>query len=430
MLTVPTFSVVGRRLIARKSTLSLFDQLIVSATNFLTGAIIGRAGTQEEFGLYLLGFTAISLGLLIQASLVSSPYMVFSPRLDETERVEYSGSALFQQLCLSMGVVFCLVILASIMDAVGGPEGLGRVVWVLAVLSSFILFREFARRICFANLDFADAVRLDIATGVLQIGGLFVLAWRWQVTAWASYVVIGLASAVAAGAWIAHKHGWFAISIPRMKKDIRLNWDLGKWLAASALLWESNVVVYPWLLTYFHGTAAAGIWAACFGVIALANPLMLGMQNSLGPQMAHAFAEGGLPKLTTTMFRGAAVFSLLVAPLSIIIILFGADLITLIYGSKYTGYGLVVVPLAIELLVSPARFVISRALVVTGNSRLDFATNVISLLVMFMLGIMLVKRFGPLGVAVAILTGSVAVMLAKYWVAYYAIRNKNRTLEL
>jgi O-antigen/teichoic acid export membrane protein len=421
----PEHSLPARQPIARESTLSLIDQLVASATNFATGVIIGRVGTQEEFGLYLLGFTVVSLGLLLQTSLISSPYMVYRPRLDEVEGAEYSGSVLLQQVGLSFCVIAGLVVFGSIVEFGWGPEGFSRVIWVLSVAAAFILFREFVRRICFATLEFTDAVRLDVVTAVIQVGGLLLLAWRWPVTAWASYIVIGIASATAAIGWLMTRRGWFVVSLQRFLHDFRSNWNLGKWLAGSALLWESNVVLYPWLLTFFHGAASAGVWAACFGVVALANPLMLGMQNSLGPQMAHAFASGGMPRLKRTMFRGAALFTLLVVPVVAIVILFGSELIEFIYGPKYVGYGTVVVPLALELMVAPARFVISRALVVTGNSRLDFLTNIVSLLVMLIFGIFLVREFGPLGVAVGMFIGSVMVTTTKY-ISTMVIFRRNR----
>ena len=46
-----------------KGWFSLVNQGVVSATNFLTGVLIGRFCTKEEFGLFVLGFSIVLLVL-------------------------------------------------------------------------------------------------------------------------------------------------------------------------------------------------------------------------------------------------------------------------------------------------------------------------------------------------------------------------------
>jgi len=61
--------------------ISLADQAVASATNFATGIIIARACSKEELGLYMLGFSLIFLMTDFQTSLITTPYMVYAPRL-------------------------------------------------------------------------------------------------------------------------------------------------------------------------------------------------------------------------------------------------------------------------------------------------------------------------------------------------------------
>src|ERR1035438_208101 len=64
-----------------QSIVSLADQGVASATNFLTGIIIARACSKEELGLYMLGFSLVLLAGGLQTTLICTPYMVFAPRL-------------------------------------------------------------------------------------------------------------------------------------------------------------------------------------------------------------------------------------------------------------------------------------------------------------------------------------------------------------
>ena len=91
-----TLSRLGLDLSPEKSlhqgAVSLADQAVASATNFLTGVIIARACTKEELGLYMLGFSLISLMTDLQTSLITTPYMVYAPRLKGRAHALYTGS--------------------------------------------------------------------------------------------------------------------------------------------------------------------------------------------------------------------------------------------------------------------------------------------------------------------------------------------------
>ena len=84
----------------RKGTLSLIDQGVVSATNFLTMVLLGRTATQE-LGEYQLGFSIVLLAMCVQNALISSPYTLFGNRMEGRQRAQYAGSTLLHQWGLS-----------------------------------------------------------------------------------------------------------------------------------------------------------------------------------------------------------------------------------------------------------------------------------------------------------------------------------------
>ena len=88
--------------------ISLADQAVASATNFLTGVIIARTCSKEQLGLYMLGFSLILLMTDFQTSLITTPYMVYSPRLKGRAHALYTGSTLIHQLA------FCLITMLGV----------------------------------------------------------------------------------------------------------------------------------------------------------------------------------------------------------------------------------------------------------------------------------------------------------------------------
>jgi O-antigen/teichoic acid export membrane protein len=399
---------------ARKGIAVLADQAVVSGTNFLTGVIIGRACTKEQFGLFMLGFSIVVFVMSLQTSLILMPYMVYSPRLKSGEHARYTGSTLIHQLGLSALAIVALAVGGMVLSLGIGPQGLAQVVWTFVVVITFILLREYIRQISFANLCFRTALVLDSGVSLVQICGLLLLAYLGLVSASMAYWVIGLACSLAAVGWLVWMRKTFALQLTRAISDLVQNLKFGKWIFASGLLGFLSNALYPWILTAFHGIASNGVWAACFGIAAIANPLLLAMQSFLGPKMAHSYAKGGGMGLRRFVFKACAVSLLLMTPFCLLLIVFGGSLVVMLYGDKYAGNGLVVSVLAITFLFLNVAFSFSRALLSMECAHMDFAVNLVALFVLLTLGLWLVKSFGPLGVACSILAGNIASSVVGY----------------
>src|ERR1035437_910711 len=159
-----------------QTAISLADQAIVSATNFLTGVIIARACSKEELGLYSLGFSVVLMMADLQSSLIMTPYMVYAPRLKGRAHALYTGSTLIHQSAFCLLTMLALVCGAFAVMIGVGPRGLGPVLWALVPVIGLIMLREFARRVCFARLKLKTAFLFDTSIAAGQISGLLVLA--------------------------------------------------------------------------------------------------------------------------------------------------------------------------------------------------------------------------------------------------------------
>jgi len=395
------------KLVPPKGLIALIDQSVVSAANFLTGVIIGRACSKEEFGLYMLGFSLVFFVTTLQTSLISTPYMVYSPRLKGDALAQYTGSTLIHQLVLSASMIVALIVAGVVLSVGVGPQGLAQVVWALAGVITFIMLKEYIRRICFARLQMKTAFVLDFCVSATQISGLLLLANLNIISASLVYWVIGIVCGLSVLCWVVLWRKAITMRINQAISDFKLNWSFGKWVFASRLLWVISMHLYPWILTAFHGTSSTGVWASCLGIVALCNPLLMGVQNYLGPKIAHTFAKNGPITLRRFVFKASTAFLLVVAPFCVILLVFGGMLVTCVYGAKYTGNGLIVFLMAINLLVTAGTFSFSRALFAMERADLDFAANILALIVLITLSIWLVRSFGPLGAAYGLLISNV-----------------------
>jgi len=402
------FSALNQRIrsLGTQGVLSLSDQLVASITNFLTGVIIGRACTKEGFGLYLLCFNILLVVLDLQSSVLASPYTIFSHRLRGRRLAAYTGNTLVQELMLCLFVVFSLKLSGLYMPGlfVSSPD-IGSVLDALSISISFIMVKEFIRRLCFARLLMKTALLVDMAVAGLQLGGLSILWLMGLISPSATFWIMGLSCALTTAGWLFINRGSYTFDHKEFFSDFARNWSFGGWVLASGVLWSLSMTAYPWILAYFHGAGAAGIWAACWGVVSLSNPLMLGVQNYLGPKIVKLHAENGILYLRDRVLRYSLLYLLLILPIVLILLIAGGDLLVLFYGEKYGGNGGIVRILAINLMLMAAAFPATYGLLATERVRLYFMANLVPLIITLSCGIFLVKNFGAFGVALGLLLG-------------------------
>jgi len=397
----------------RSSILALADQVVVSAVNFLTGVIIGRACSKEEFGLYMLGFSIVFVVTTLQNSLILTPYMISSPRLQGRAHAQYAGSTLVHQLGLSVLTMLALTAGGLLLELGIGPEELAPVLWALVGVVAFVLSRECARQICFARLRMEMAFLLDCCVAVVQIAGLGLLAYFHLLSASSAWWMAGAASCLATLGWLLWMRQNLVVRITAVLADLRRNWSFGKWVFASGVAWALTMYLYPWILVGFHGNASAGSWAACLGIIGITNPIVVGVQNFLGPSIAHASAGGDFAALRRHVLKAAATLTTALLPVFAPLLLFGGWLVVLVYGESYAGDGPAVCGLTLSALAGGLTFVFSRALFAVERAQTDFWANVVSLAVLLAVGLWLVDFYGVTGAAFGLLLGNVMGLLVR-----------------
>lgn len=383
--------------------ISLADQAVASITSFLTGVIIARACSKEELGLYMLGLSMILFITDLQTSLITTPYMVYAPRLKGRAHALYTGSTLIHQSA------FCLVVMLSVLggafviDHGIGPRAMGPALRALVLVVALIMLREHARRVSFARLRLKTAFIFDTCIAAGQISGLLILARFGLLSASRAFWVVGSVCGIAVLGWLWSDRGFYEPRISESLADLRKNWILGKWVFASGLIWAVSMNLYPWFLQAFHGVPSAGVWAACLGTVSIGGPVMIGIQNLAGPKIAHVYAAEGHRALYRLVFTITAVIVMPMSLLCVVMFIWGRSLLSLLYGYQYADNGLVVAILALNLLVTAVAFPFSRALFALNRARVDFLVNLSALCIMVTLGLWLVRVFGPIGAAFGLL---------------------------
>jgi O-antigen/teichoic acid export membrane protein len=402
---------------ARQGLTTLLDQGVFSITNFLTGVIVARSSSTGELGLYSLGFGFVVLLTAVQTSLISVPYNVYGLRIPEAERRAYTGSTAVHQLTLSLASVALLGTAGVLLARGAHLPGMAAVAKTLAVTIPFLLAREYARQLLFSRLRFSSALLLDVVVAAVQLATLLLLAWAGLLSARTAYLAIGGACAAAVMLGAVMARGLFALVASRVLPTFRKNWATGRWSVAASAVIVAGAQLYPWFMAASRGAAEAGVFAACLGITALTNPLLIGMGNFIAPKIMHAFAEGGFEGVQRVTRIAFAVVLTAMAVLCPLLIFAGGELLELVYGSGYGAYGLTVGVIAVAQFTDWLSLPAHHALFFMDRAKVMFKGNLIVLGITIVLGFALVARLGTLGAAIGLLVGN-SLATAYKWREY------------
>jgi O-antigen/teichoic acid export membrane protein len=370
--------------------------------------LVGRYAGPEELGVYSIGFSILVLIVCLQDSLVMAPYTVFSQRLEGEEQAEYAGSALLQHRMLALVALIGLGLGGGILWLISGPSRVVQVLLVLSLATPLILMREFRRRHAFAHLQMGAAVWVDGTVMLLQLGALGTLAFLGGMSAVSAHGTVGVACAISGVFGLLLIRQSMTIRRERALGDLRRSWAFGRWIVCGQMIGVVHGFVLYWLLGLMLGTTATGVFAACMTVVTLSNPIILGMSNVLGPQLARAFATGGKEEVRRVAGRNTLILGSLMAGFVALVVLFGNDAMRLFYGSEYSGNGLTISFLALGVLATALGIPTDHGLRALERPDLAFRASLVGLVVTLIAASILAVWWGMPGAACGAMVGSIA----------------------
>jgi O-antigen/teichoic acid export membrane protein len=395
-----------------KGAAAVADQGIVSATNFLASVIIGRFCSKEEFGLYSLGLTIIFFVMCLQTSLISSPYIIYNHKLKSNVLQNYTGSSFVHYVLNSILITIILVLIATILSFGKKLNDLSEIIWVLVVVLSFILLREYTRRLFFAWFMMSTALLLDFCIGISQIGLLYSLKISSILSAKFAFFVNGIVCGVFSFVILLKWRRRFRFRLKYVSSDFHRNWSIGKWILAGNIVFLASNQLYPWFLVNFHGASATGTFAACLGITTILNPILLGAGNYLGPKTAYSFTKG-IRELRRVINKATLIIAIFTIFFCIALFIFGEQLLVFIFGNKYAGNKTIVWVLSISISAVAMATPVSYGLWAIERPDINAKVNLVCLGLTMTLGFWLVQLYGAIGAAYGLLINNLVLLLIK-----------------
>jgi O-antigen/teichoic acid export membrane protein len=408
-----------------QTPLSLIDQAIVSAANFLTTVVIGRVCGAEELGIYSLAFTVVVLITNLQTAVLSTPYTIYGNRLSGVDRQELAGSVFAHCLMLITATSLCFALVAIGFTFFQPASRLTNVLWVLVASMPMFLLREFVRRFAFAHFKIVAVLAFDIIATAIHFAGLAFLFRNELLSTVNAYLVIGASCAIAGGAGLAYLRKGISIRRSRVFPELKRSWLLGRWLAATRAASLAQAYLVYWILAVVIGTAATGVYSACMTLLLAANPFIIGIGNVLEPRAARAIDDGGVPQLREVVWKATLLIGTVMGGYCGLLIFFGGWIVPLLFkGQQYENQGATVAVLALATLTNVWATGATHGLRILERPDLSFRASLFSLLITLLLSFILVPAFGLLGGACAVLAGDTAATIMR-WIVFWQLSSES-----
>lgn len=285
---------------------ALAGQGVISVSRFLTTMTVGGRfkpenaaegalfGSAQQLGYYATAFSALMVAVAVHEAFVTTPLSVFIHGEQPQRRRKFSGTMLWASLGIATMVLAVALIFFCIKGMLPGQyETLYHVLFFVGLLAPLQLLREFSRRWLLANFEVFPSAVFEFAYVGLYLSMLFGLVWMAQVTALSAFFAIAIANGVVLVAWWLRCGNGFESKADGRTQDLKRNFSYGKWVAGENICSILTIYLCNWLLLFRINEEAAGVFFACFSIMLLANPFLLGISSLLFPRAAQEFNDNG-----------------------------------------------------------------------------------------------------------------------------------------
>ena len=391
----------------------IFDQGLYSFTNFLTGVLLARSLLKEEYGVYVLALSLIISITGIQRAVITVPYTVYSHQHKGEELNSYTGSVFIHQIFLLIIAIAFSLISSQYFFLREGSAHNEVFILTFALGVTGVLLKDFVRSYLLAQLAVRQSVIMGISVNIIQLLILVMLYVKHSLTIHNAFLIIGSCSVIPS-LYFFLKNSKIRVNAPQILKDFSNNLKLSKWILGSSIISTLSSQSYPWLLAFFADKNSVAVLGVTLSLANIFGPFLQGINSYIFPKMSRSRCNGTPLGVINIMKKAIIVLSIIFAFWVICGVIFGNQLLSLIYSSKYAGYSAVLIIVMLSSFFSAITAPLNSALDVLERSDISFKSLIAGLTVTVSIGTLLVYQWGLYGAVMGILLSNLANCLLRW----------------
>ncbi len=432
-------STLRRRLLAG-STWALGGKIGAATIGLVTNSVLTRLLTKQEFGVYLLTFSIVSLGVVIGSFGLPKTVLRF---VAETMTLGQPGRARRAiYTALGLGVVGTLITSLTYVFIVGDQvsrdlfdsSALAAIIGLTAGWIAISTMQEIMAETFRGFHDIRMATLFGgVATGgksaglIMRIVLLACLALVGSTSGWDTDLRTVMLASIGSGAasslltaLFLHRRvsslGAQGADDPISTKDTLR--DAFPTLAISLTWFVLLSAADLWILGVFRSQEEVGLYGAASRLVTLiAMPLQI-TNLVLPPIIAEMYAQGRTARLERALRSFSTLSGVPSVLVLIMFMLLGGPILRVVYGSGYQSAAMVLVLLSAGKLAAVWAGSCGAVLQFTGHQRSMLRVNLLTSLLFVVGALLVVRDYGPIGVAsmtaaITVLQNAALVFVAK-----------------
>ena len=394
----------------KKIPLILFDQIIVSGSNFLLSIFILRFLGAEVFGVFTFLWLFILFFNSIQMSLIISPMMTNLAKYDQNKKNNFISGIFLQQIIFCLFISILLILFFNFYDDHINNFNISEFSFSIIILFIFTQFQQFFRRLSFLNKEYNRAILSDL----ISYSILFILIIYYELSELLNLDLLiwllGISFLFGNIIFIFNIFK-FKVNFFYFLNSFHNNWKISKWLFLTSLLqWFSGNF---WIINtgLILGPYALGILRACQTIINITNLAFQSFENLFPSKFSEIYINKGKKEFKEYFIKfikkGLAYIVLTI----IIIIFFSKKILIIFFGFEISQYSKILIYLSFILPITFLIFPISYSLRTVEKTKYIFVGYLLSSLFTLSFSNIIISKFEMLGTVLGLFLSSIIVFV-------------------
>jgi O-antigen/teichoic acid export membrane protein len=382
--------------------LSLAEQALISAANFLALLLLARAFDTVAFGVFSYAWLSLLFVVNLHRSAVVLPFVIHTP----TPEALAAEAGAWRRLNSATALVFTIVLAAAALvpSLVGAPQWMARALLIAALLVGPSFFYEFRRRWLIQTDRYRHAVAAAGLYAALWLCGVAIAIHIHRIEAAAVALALAYGGAALFCTLVAQKLPGGGGQPPFLPFLARLRHFIG-WSVMSNLAFNGYAHLPALLLGALAGPVPVAVYQAMRNFSQPLATLTTAIDNFDKPRAARAMALNGIAGLRRALGHTTAALAILAVPYLLVLVVWGDRLVELVYGQRYDGTLHVLWWFAALFVAGIATYPLETALFLLRRPDLLFRGRLVAAAAGTGLSLLLVPHWGVAGAMAAMIGG-------------------------
>ncbi|MGL1922389.1 MAG: hypothetical protein OCD03_15320 [Hyphomicrobiales bacterium] len=384
---------------------------------------MARSVDKEEFAIYVLLLSIVSIVIGFQKALITTPFSILYGSFRNKIKKQYFITTVYFQI-----IFFVFTSILCLLYYFTNPSDITEIsyqyfMWCILFLIGQQLL-SFFKHIFIAQLNTLTNFLFCILIYIPVISSLLFLYYLNDLDVSSVFIITGSICIIISLLYF----GFY--TIPELQKNnlkfqrsfLKRNYNLGKWLAGTNVVFFFTSQIFPWLLLFFWNKEYVAEMAVVLSITRILAPLMTGISAYLLPKLVREFKNiENFKNIIIKLLMGMLVVAVFLITFGY---WFGEIFIVLLYSDTYSGLSVLIILACFYQSIHIISLPIDAGLNALKRTDLGFKTLLISGIVAVLFGIPLTLYYDVAGALISMILSAFTSLVFRF-IALFKILDLN-----